>query len=241
MKKIFLGTSGFSYKHWVSKFYPENLNQKEWLPYYSKHFQTVEINSTFYKFPFKNILKSWYNKTPKNFIFSLKANKLITHNKKLKNTKKLLNNFYNLAKTLKEKSGPILFQLPPSLKKDTKTLNNFLKNLSNKYTNVIEFRSKTWFCKEVYEILKQNNTTFCIINHPKLNYTKLTSKIAYIRWHGSKNLYTSNYTLKELKNWTKIIKNLKCKKLFGYFNNDYNAYAIKNCKQLIKLLKYNKS
>ncbi len=234
----YLGTSGYSYQHWKQRFYPKDLPQNEWLEYYAKYFLTVEINSSFYRFPYPNVLKAWYNKTPKDFLITLKANRSITHIKRLRNVKRLLNNFYSLADLLKEKLGCILFQLPPNFKIDTKILKNFLEMLPNKYENVVEFRNNSWFCNEVYELLKQYNIIFCIVNSPSISTRFIkTSNTSYIRFHGLKSLYSSNYSDKELKDYAEKIKNLKAKKVYAYFNNDFNTYAVKNCLKLKSLLK----
>ncbi len=237
---ILLGTSGWYYNHWIGKFYPDNLDKREWLSFYSKKFNTVEINSTFYRFPFDNMFKGWYNKTPENFVFALKANRLITHIRKLKNVERLLDSFYKQAELLKEKHGPILFQFPPSMKKDTKLLSDFLKKLPKKFRNVIEFRHESWHCEEVYTILEKHKTGYCIVsglNQP-CNIVA-TANFAYIRWHGPSSAYSSEYSTREMKQWAKKIKELKkeCDIIYGYFNNDSNAYAIKNCRQLKKELK----
>jgi len=236
-----MGTSGWSYEHWVGKFYPNDLQRSQWLVFYSKYFNTVEINMSFYRFPYKNMLKGWYNKTPRNFKFTMKAHRQITHVKKLVNVKRLLNSYYSLAKELGEKFGCMLFQMPPSFKNNEngfKRLEKFLNQLNNEFNNVIEFRHKSWFCKEVFKLLRENNAIFCIVSAPRLpDVVEKTSKIAYIRFHGAGSWYASNYSKNELKNWAKKIKELKAKEIYCYFNNDYNAYAVENCKELKRILK----
>jgi len=237
---IYLGCSGWYYTHWLGKFYPQNLDKKEWLKFYSKKFNTVEVNATFYHLPFKNMLIGWYRRTPKNFILTLKASRIITHIKRLKNVEKELKIFYSLAELLKEKLGCILFQTPPSLKKDLKLLESFLKNLDKKKKNVIEFRHKSWYSKDVYDLLKKYKVGYCIVSAPSFPTEAVaTTNFAYVRWHGSSGWYKHNYPKKELKEWAKIIKDLKkkCKDIYGYFNNDYEAYAPKNCLELRKMLK----
>lgn len=237
--RYLLGTSGWYYDQWIGRFYPEGIEKREWLKFYSKCFNTVEINSTFYRFPFENMLKGWYNKSPDNFVFTLKANRLITHVKKLKDIDSLLVSFYELADLLKEKSGPILFQFPPSLKKNTGLLSDFLKKLEKNRENVIEFRHVSWYCEEVYNILRKHKVAYCIVSAPKFPCDlQVTSNIAYIRWHGISSWYSYEYSKEDLEWWARQIKTLgkKCKRLYGYFNNDYNAYAVKNCLELKRLL-----
>ena len=239
----YLGTSGWSYDHWVGEFYPEDLPRNKWLEFFTKHFNTAEVNMTFYRFPFENLLKGWYNKTPSGFKFSLKANRQITHEKKFKNVSQLLKKFYKLADILQEKLGCILFQTPPSFKleKDYSTFKRFLEVLYAKYSsyrNVIEFRHPSWYCEKAFELLKQHNIGFCIVSAPKLpEIVKVTARHAYFRFHGAKKWYSYDYSAKELKEWANKIRKIKAKECFIYFNNDFNAYAVKNCKQLKKLLK----
>lgn len=235
--KYYIGTSGWSYKHWQKRFYPENLKSTDWLSFYSEYFNTVEINMSFYRFPFPAMLSSWYKKTPEEFKFTLKANRLITHNKKLKNADSLVKSFYSLASLLKEKLSCILFQLPPALKKDAKRLDDFIKTLPKKYDIAFEFRNESWFSPEVYDILKKNNAALCIISGLGMpQVLKKTADFSYFRFHGSERAYSSCYTDRQLKEWAKKIRRFKSKKAYAYFNNDDNAYAVKNALKLKSLL-----
>lgn len=233
----YLGCSGWSYNHWINEFYPKDLERTKWLPYYAKSFNTVEINMSFYRFPWPNMVKGWYNKTPKDFKLTFKANRQITHIKKLKNVKTPINKFYKLADLAKEKLGCILFQLHPRIAYNKKLLTKFVKQLNPKYNNVIEFRNQTWFNNECYDILKKNNITYCIVSSPKYpEHFKTTSKIAYLRLHGREGWYKYNYTKKELKEIASKLKKLKYQDLYVYFNNDFNANAIRNCLSLKRVL-----
>jgi uncharacterized protein YecE (DUF72 family) len=237
-KRFYIGCSGWSYEGWVEKFYPADLKQGEWLGYYAKHFNTVEVNMSFYRFPFKNMLKGWYNRTPKRFLFTLKANRMITHVKKLKGTEKLLDSFYSLADLLGDKLACILFQLPPSLTKDKHmdTLESFLKILSPNHNNAIEFRHKSWFCKEVYDLLSAYSGIFCVLSAPGLpDASVVTGKLAYVRFHGAAHWYDYHYSEEELREWAQRIRNLKADS-FIYFNNDVNACAPYNALELEKIM-----
>jgi uncharacterized protein YecE (DUF72 family) len=238
-RKFLIGTSGWSYLHWRDRFYPKELSSYRWLEYYARYFLTAEVNMTFYKWPNESLLKNWYKRTPKGFSFTLKAPKLITHIKKLKGVAKLIKDFYRLADSLQDKLACILFQLPPSLKFSQEKLKNFLKYLNKKYKNVIEFRDKSWWCSETYDLLRKHKISFCIVSGPKLPSDSIvTSPVAYFRFHGLE-WYRSNYPAIELKKWAERIKKIssKCEKVYCYFNNDYNAYAVKNALELRKLLK----
>ena len=160
-KKYFLGCSGWYYNDWAGKFYPEKLNKSKWLEYYSKHFNTVEINNTFYRFPNEKTVKGWYNRTPDDFKITLKANQLITHRKRFKNTQSTINRFYGLAEILEDKLSCILFQFPPFKSKDIDFLKNAINQFDISKNNVIEFRHPSWFDKEVYNVLNEFNVSFC--------------------------------------------------------------------------------
>jgi uncharacterized protein YecE (DUF72 family) len=232
-----LGTSGWSYSGWKGRFYPDEISQKEWLPFYAEHFSTVEINMTFYRFPKPEILRGWLDKTPSHFLFTLKANRQITHRKKIKGVKNDVRYFYILADNLQDRLGCILFQLPPSLTNDMNLLEDFLSSLSPKYRNVIEFRHESWYTDEVYALLKSYKVTFCIVSSTKVPKTTIeTAETAYFRFHGLTDGYRYSYSDEELKEWAKTIKETKAKECFIYFNNDYNAHAVSNCAKLEEFL-----
>lgn len=232
-----LGTSGWSYPGWKGKFYPVELSSSEWLPFYAQHFATVEINMTFYRFPKPETLRSWLERTPPHFRFTLKANRRITHLKKLRNVKSEVRYFYILADSLAEKLGCILFQLPPSITLNMELLGEFLHVLSPKYRNVIEFRHESWYDEQVYELLRAHEVTFCTVSSAKVPKTVVeTSGIAYFRFHGLTGGYRHNYSDEELEEWAATIRTIKAEEYYIYFNNDYQAYAVSNCQKLGELL-----
>ncbi len=235
---IHLGTLGWSYPGWVSLFYPEDLSSKDWLSFYSQNFSTVEINMTFYRFPKPDTLRSWLEKTPPDFTFTLKANRQITHLKKIKNVQHEVRYFYILANSLKEKLGCILFQLPPSIHFDLPLLEDFLSLLSPDYKNVIEFRHESWYQQAVYDLLRSAKVAFCIVSSAKVPGTMIeTADTAYVRFHGLTGEHRHNYTDDELKEWAEKIKMIQARECFIYFNNDYEAYAVANAKTLEPLLR----
>ncbi|MEF8848274.1 MAG: DUF72 domain-containing protein [Candidatus Thermoplasmatota archaeon] len=235
---FYLGTSGWYYDHWKGLFYPEKIEKKDWLPYYSKKFNTVEVNASFYRLPFKNMVKGWYNKTPDNFLLTFKGSRIVTHRKKLKNVEDYLEKFYSRIQLSKEKLAVVLWQLPPFLKRNDEKLKNFLSILNKEIKQVVEFRHPSWFTKEVYKILKKYDIGFCVVSCPDFSTPVIsTTDFAYIRWHGKDKWYRSNYSKKDLKKWASKIKKLDVDEVYGYFNNDYNAYAPKNCLQLKEMLK----
>ena len=240
-KNIFIGTSGWSYEHWKEVFYPD-IKPTERLQYYSKSFDTVEVNTTFYHFPSEKTLKNWYKQVPKKFLFSVKANQLITHRKRLHECKDLLRIFFQGTKILKEKLGPILFQLPPSFKQNTERLSDFISLLKSNLKYVFEFRNDTWFNDETYAILKKANIALCITDlGGKLSPLEVTASFVYIRLHGPKQAYSGSYGKQRLLTWEKrILDWIKQKKsVYIYFDNDEKSYAVKDAKTLKTLLKNN--
>jgi uncharacterized protein YecE (DUF72 family) len=179
MPKAYIGTSGYIYDHWYGVFYPEDLTKDKWLEYYCKFFDTVELNVTFYRLPFESAFRGWYKRTPDDFLFTVKGSRFITHVKKLKDPKESLELLFNRAKHLKEKLGMVLWQLPPQLKVDSQKLENFCKLLQGYHKNPLErknvisearhsfeFRHESWFCDEIYSILKKYNMALVVCDYP---------------------------------------------------------------------------
>src|SRR6476469_6128997 len=157
-----VGCSGFHYKHWKEIFYPVGLPQKKWFDYYCENFNTLELNVTFYRFPELSFVNNWYKKSPETFLFAVKAPRLITHYKKFIETNDLVNEFYQvISQGLKNKLGCVLFQLPPSFNYSEERLQKIISNMNLSFTNVLEFRHKSWWDPVVFSELKRNNITFC--------------------------------------------------------------------------------
>ena len=167
--KCYIGCSGFSYKEWKGVFYPDKLAQSKWLAYYCEHFNTLELNNTFYRFPELKTMQSWYTKTPQQFLFTVKAPRIITHYKKLVGTNELIKDFYTVCKEgLQEKLGPLLFQFPPSFIYTEENLQKIVKSLDTKFINVVEFRHQSWWNEDVYTQLSKQHIIFCGVSHPIL-------------------------------------------------------------------------
>lgn len=239
--KTYIGCSGYHYDDWKKKFYPEDLKKNEWLEYYAKHFNTVEINNTFYKMPEQKDLKKWKDNTPDDFRFTLKANRFFTHQKKLKIDdvfKQRLNSFMELANGMEEKLGCILWQLPGNLHKNVEKLEELFELTGKNNLHVFEFRHESWFSDEVFDVLSENNGTYCMLSAPDdlPETVKATSKTAYLRLHGKDDWYNYDYSEKELKKWKSHLDELKnIDELFVYFNNDQHANAPQNAKTLKSL------
>lgn len=239
---IHIGTSGYNYEHWRSVFYPENLPSSKWLEHYVKHFKTVELNVTFYRLPQEAAFKSWYRRTPADFLFALKGSRFISHIKKLKGTKTAIKLFFDRAKLLKEKFGMVLWQFAPGWKVNVQRFLRFLKILKRyKIPQAFEFRNETWFCQEIYGLLKKYNYALVLADSPRYPLVeKLTADYVYIRFHGGKILYGSNYSKKELLYWAEKIKKWKKQRrdVYCYFNNDARGFAVKNAGELKKMINF---
>jgi uncharacterized protein YecE (DUF72 family) len=233
-----IGCSGFHYKHWKEIFYPVGLPQKKWFDHYCENFNTLELNVTFYRFPEPSFVHNWYKKSPESFLFAVKAPRLITHYKKFNDSKELVNDFYKvISDGLKNKLGCVLFQLPPGFDYSEERLQKIIGNLDLSFSNVLEFRNKSWWNTAVFDELKKNNITFCGMSHPMLPDTILhNNQLVYHRMHGVPFLYKSLYSKDELR---KIISEIKSspgiQEVFIYFNNDVDGSAIINAKQMIEL------
>jgi uncharacterized protein YecE (DUF72 family) len=233
--KWIIGCSGFSYKTWKHLFYPDKLPSTKWFEFYCEHFKTVELNVTFYRFPTPATLAGWYKRSPKDFLFSVKAPRAITHYKQLIDCKRMLNDFYSTcSKGLKEKLGPVLFQFPGRFKYTEERLQRILDNLDPTFTNVVEFRHNSWWNEEVYTRLKNKRIIFCSQSHPELpdDVVGKGSQV-YYRFHGVPQLYFSLYSEEALKKIADEITAVKgIKKAWCYFNNDVNTAAVQNGKWL---------
>lgn len=238
--KYYIGTSGWSYYSFKGIFYPQDTKPREWLKIYAQHFNTVEINVTFYKVPTKKTFEKWYNETPEDFVFSLKIPKTITHIKKLKEIEEDLKSFLKSIEPLKEKGKVLLFQLPPSLRFDKELFERFVKTLPTSYKNVIEIRNKTFHTEEFVRILESHNVCLCLSDcagrYPSW-YEIKTANFLYLRMHGSRELYVSKYEEAELQNLAQKIKNFAdVEEVYIYFDNTALGHAVTDAKALRELL-----
>ncbi len=236
--KINVGCSGWFYWHWREKFY-DQIPTKLWFQFYRENFGTVELNAPFYSWPTINTVKTWVTQTDKDkFIYTIKVPEMITHLKKMSRTQELIKDFYFTSKILKNKLGCFLFQFPPSFKYSPARIKRIVSQLDPEFRNVVEFRHKSWWTQNVYDQLKLYNIIFCSCSSPNLpNELIKTANEIYIRFHGLTKWYKHDYSTEELKEWVDKIKILKPKRIWVYFNNDNDAYAIKNAKEFMSLVK----
>ena len=242
-KKIRIGTSGWSYPDWVGTFYPSKIPQNKMFLFFSKIFNTVELNTTFYNIPKIGTVQSWSKKSPKDFLFSVKFPQEITH-KKLGNVpldEEDLMPFFYVISPLEQKMGPILVQFPPSFDFNIELLEDLLVLLPSDKKYAVEFRHLSWLTSKTYKLLEKYHMAYCIVDEPLLPpEIVITSDFAYIRWHGQnkKHWYNYLYTKEELEGWIPKIENIKdqVNNIYGYFNNHPHGQAPTNCRQLLKML-----
>lgn len=229
--KYYIGTSGWHYDHWRGLYYPEGLPKSKWLQFYAQQFSTVELNNSFYHLPSEKAFVTWRESAPENFIFAVKVSRFITHSKRLRNLGSAVENFLSRACLLQDKLGPLLYQLPPNMKRNDELLESFLSSLPQKYHHVFEFRHESWLDDAVFRILQRHNVGLCVFDMPDFTCPLVvTSDFAYVRFHGSHSLYSSCYSDEELLRWARKIGQLdeKVKAVYIYFNNDAEAFAVKN-------------
>lgn len=209
------------------------------LGFYAEHFTTVEINSTFYRLPRERTIKRWKELVGDPFVFSVKASRFITHRLKLKGANEPLERFYSSVKGLGRKLGVILFQTPPTLKRDDGLLESFLGLLDPRRRHVMEFRDESWFDPDVIGLLRRYRVAFCAQSHPRLPDTlERTSNVVYVRFHGVPKLYTSDYSEAALARWADRIAEAagRSATVYCYFNNDVEGHAVRNALRLRAML-----
>lgn len=237
MLKVYIGCSGFHYKEWKNVFYPAGLARSKWFGFYCEHFNTLELNVTFYRFPTEKSLEKWYSSSPEEFMFSVKVPRAITHYKKFTDCEKMLEGFYgSIRQGLKQKLGCVLFQLPPQLMYSEELLEKIIISLDPSYKNVVEFRHESWWNKVVLNTLKKHDIIFSGITYPRLpDDVVKTTKTLYYRLHGVPVLYKSAYSENFLEELAKKINHQNSKEVWIYFNNTWGTAAIENAKFLQNL------
>jgi len=241
MARLYIGCSGFSYRHWRGPFYPEDLSQKEWFRHYMKHFSTVELNVTFYRTPTAKTFSHWHEECSAAFSFAVKGSRYITHIKRLLDIETPLDRFFTPARQLGEKLQVVLWQFPPQFKCDPQRLESFLGHLENYgFRSTLEFRNESWICREVIEMCKARNISLCMADHPPfLDETPITADFVYIRRHGMQGSYNGSYSTEQLEQDAARIRGYLKKKLdvFIYFNNDAGGAAPNNALELAAMLR----
>jgi len=242
MKNVHVGTMGWSYGFWVGNFYPRGLRQSEFLAEYSKHFETVEVNNTFYRVPSERTLLKWREETPDGFLFSAKFPQVITHKKMLKNCESETQFFIEKISVLREKVGPLLLQFPPLFGPEEATiLGDFLTKLPTEYRYVVEVRNKKLFGHELYSLLEENNVALAI--SPLMPETeRITTDFAYIRWEGDRRKVNGTLGKVEVERTSDIMKwaariskfLVETKEVYGYFSKYFSGHPPTDAGQLVE-------
>ena len=247
MAQMLIGTSGWVYGAWKAAFYPPALPDAQRLAYYANRFQTTEVNYSFYHVPSADTYRRWLKLVPPDFVFALKAHRLITHVARLREVDLLWRDFTQGAAALDRHLGPILLQLPPSFRKDHAALASFLhmtSALSDVHRLAFEFRHVSWFSDGTYRILRQHRAALCIADGPRFpRVDEVTTDFAYLRFHGRTPQEAPWYADEQLEREARFIQQLAGKGInsYVYFNNDALAHAPMNAARLGELLDQQRS
>jgi len=213
---LYVGTSGYSYKEWKGSFYPGDLPDKQMLRFYGERFRSVEINNTFYRMPKESVLESWANEVPADFKFVLKAPQRITHMQRLKDTDDSASYFLKVSRVLKERLGPLLFQLPPFMKKDLPRLREFLTLLPTNPPSAFEFRHQSWFDEEIFALLREHQIALCVAEAEDGVEVPFVSTADW----GYLRLRRPDYGDAELKSWITRLQNQPWRDAFIFFKHE---------------------
>jgi uncharacterized protein YecE (DUF72 family) len=233
MSDVHVGCSGWNYKHWRDGvFYPPRLPPRKWLEFYAQHFDTVEVNATFYRLPRESAVANWIAQTPSDFVFTMKMSRYVTHVKRLHELPQSLAIFYERIAPLigSPKFGPVLWQFPPTFKRDDERLYQALERLPAG-RHCFEFREPTWFVDDVYALLREHGVALVIGDDPRRKFQthELTADWTFVRFHSGTRGRNGNYSESELDEWAERIARWgETMDVYAYFNNDWLGYAINN-------------
>jgi uncharacterized protein YecE (DUF72 family) len=232
---IRIGTSGWDYDHWKERFYPADLPRKHWFAHFARHFDTVEINNSFYHLPKDKTWRHWADAAPEGFVYAVKGNRFITHNKKLRDPAEPVGRFIDGARLLGEHLGPVLWQLPGNWRADVGRLEAFLGVLPDDLRHAFEFRDASWWQSDaVLQALDDHGAAFVSHDMPGNPSPKLAlGDFVYCRFHGAHEKYGGGYG-RALAPWTRWLRNRRDEgwDIYAYFNNDAEAHAVFDAQKL---------
>jgi uncharacterized protein YecE (DUF72 family) len=238
-----IGCSGWNYAHWRNGvFYPPRCASRYWLEFYSRHFDTVEVNTTFYRLPRETSVSRWIAETPPGFTFAVKVSRYVTHIKRLLDVGQHLPLLYARIRPLlrSEKMGPLLWQLPPTFACDLDRLAAALEHTHDGHRHAFEFRHPSWFREETYTLLREHHVALVIGDRPQVHHFQtheLTAGFTFVRFHGGSRGRNGNYSHGELDEWAERLHRwLGDVAVYAYFNNDWEGFAIENARYLRGLL-----
>jgi uncharacterized protein YecE (DUF72 family) len=236
VKPVWIGCSGWNYPHWRERVYPKGVPQRSWLEHYATLFETVEVNNTFYRLPTRSAVAGWVERTPQEFVFTVKASRYLTHIKRLRELGTGVARFHEAIEPLVEsgKLGPVLWQLPGNFRRDDECLASALDHLPPG-RHSFEFRHESWFVPEVYDLLRGGGAALVIGDDPKRPFQshELTADWTLIRFHRGRRGRNGNYSRTELEEWRRRIAAWRSDvDVYAYFNNDWEGYAVENARWL---------
>jgi uncharacterized protein YecE (DUF72 family) len=229
---VFVGTSGYSYPEWKGSFYPAKMQAEQMLGFYATHFRTVEINNTFYRPPTAQLLNAWAEQVPADFRFVLKAPQEITHVKRLAGAGELASSLFTTAGALKDRLGPVLFQLPPNFRKDVSLLRAFLAQLPPGVRTAFEFRNQAWFCDEVFALLRERGVGLCCADADNELHVPL---VATADW-GYLRLRRPDYDGAALAGWADRLRSQRWRECFVFFKHEEAGTGPRFATRLLELL-----
>jgi uncharacterized protein YecE (DUF72 family) len=236
--RLRIGCSGWNYPHWRERFYPHGVPERRWLEFYAERFDTVEINATFYRLPRRSAAAGWAEQTPAGFTFAVKASRYLTHVRRLRDLEPGVARFMDRIEPLAEagKLGPLLWQLPPNLKRDDERLAAALGRLPCGQ-HAFEFRHESWLVPDVFELLREHAAALVVGDSKRRPEQPLepTAPFAYVRFHDGRRGRNGNYSGSEIAEWTRRLARVDANPIYVYYNNDWAGYALQNALALREL------
>ncbi len=238
---VLIGTSGWSYDHWVGVFYPKSAKSLERLDAYTRHFRTVEVNNTFYRWPKDQVFATWRERAPEGFIFSAKASRGLTQFRKLNDPMPWLERMEAGLSRLSEKRGVTLYQLPPHFPINLDRLDGFLSVVPSGHRAAVEFRHPTWDVEETFSVLERHGAAYCVMSGANLPCVlRATASFVFVRLHGPdrSHMYAGSYPEADLRWWADRIGEWRSqgRDVYAYFNNDGYGHAVRNALRLRELV-----
>jgi uncharacterized protein YecE (DUF72 family) len=240
VRPVRVGCSGWNYDDWRGRLYPEGLGKQRWLARYAEEFDTVEVNSTFYRLASRDAVARWVEDTPGDFVFAAKASRYLTHVRRLRDIGEGVKRYYERIEPLVDsgKLGPIVWQLPPNFQRDDELLEAALDELPSG-RHCFEFRHESWFNPKVYELLGRQGAALVIADHPRWPFQarELTAEWTLLRLHHGHRGRRGNYSPSELDTWARRIAAWRARaEVYAYLNNDWEGFAVENARRLKRSL-----
>jgi uncharacterized protein YecE (DUF72 family) len=232
-RPVRIGCSGWNYASWKDAFY-EGRPARSWLEHYAQRFDTVEVNATFYRLPKRETVAVWERTVPDDFVFAVKVSRYLTHVKRLRDLAPGIERFNERIEPLGTKLGPLLWQLPPNFPRDDERLASALEAMPRSQRHCLEFRHPSWFVEDVYALLREHGVALVIADRPQV----FTARWTYVRFHRGTRGRRGNYSESELQAWARRFERWRREvEIYVYFNNDWEAFAVRNARRLKQLIR----